>query len=136
MEDSIATREQQTAARLLRIQSACAGASLRQLATLAGVSKETIRRYRAGECTPSMHLVGVLCEHFDLSGDWLLCGIGPQRRSQTGTPCGDTLTNDELLRLLAARLTQFESLHSGASLDCGRNFALELLQEAPRAASA
>jgi DNA-binding XRE family transcriptional regulator len=123
-----------TAARLLRIQSACVGIPPQRLAALAGVSRETIRRCLAGQSIPSIQLAGVLCEHFNLSGDWILCGIGPIRRSEAAAPAGsemvaDVLTNEELLLLLSARLRQAQP--QGAALDRPRESFAGLALEHP-----
>jgi hypothetical protein len=66
---------------IARIRAVLRGRSNEAIAAWAGVSAESIRRYLAGDPPPARFLVA-MCEHEDISGDWLLTGRGHPRISQ------------------------------------------------------
>lgn len=56
-----------------------------------GVHAESVRRYRRG-AEPSSRFLAAVCEAFEVSGDWLLCGrgeISPPVHSRGGETYAD-----------------------------------------------
>lgn len=62
-----------------RLRIAIGGMTYAQVATMTGVSKESVRRYMRGD-SPSYEFLVSICRGFGLSADWLLLGDGAMRR--------------------------------------------------------
>lgn len=58
-----------------------AGESQRRVAARVGVSQGFISNVVTGSSQPSVTLLAGLCRHYHISGDWLLTGEGPMRKS-------------------------------------------------------
>lgn len=71
------------AAVMCRASELLAGQSLRQRASLTGLRYESIRRYHAGICAPSLEYIARVCLATGVSANWLLFGKGggPDTRS-------------------------------------------------------
>ncbi len=59
-----------------RIRSVCAGRTFDEISAATGVHWETVRRQVRGISKPSTEFITSLCLAFDVSADWLLCGLG------------------------------------------------------------
>jgi transcriptional regulator with XRE-family HTH domain len=61
-----------------RIRDVLKEYSVRQVAHSVGMNYETVRRYMLGH-SPSAEFLARICQVYDISGTWILLGLGPMR---------------------------------------------------------
>lgn len=90
-------RTDDEAALVKRVGEVCRAAGFLKVAGATGVTRETIRRYERGLSAPGGQFLRRLCEHLDLSAEWLLCGRGPRLRSELRTQVPENAGTEQFL---------------------------------------
>lgn len=62
-----------------RLRTVLTGSSFAEIARKTGVSAESARRYWHGSL-PTVEFLAAVCQEYDVSADWLLCGVGAASR--------------------------------------------------------
>lgn len=104
-----------------RLRLAAAGIPWSEIARRTEVPVETARR-QITHGRPTLAFVGVFCERFDVSPDWLLTGRGPRAYSEVG---GHWVRTAEPTELLAHVGRQLQSIKDATAILC------ETKREAP-----
>ncbi len=97
---------------LARLQEVCGNRTYRQIARDTGNHPETVRRYVNGRSTPSVEFVGAICQVYGYSADWLVCGRGKKRYSNSR---GGSLAAASVEQLCEALAKRVEMREKGAS---------------------
>ncbi|HYE02012.1 MAG TPA: helix-turn-helix transcriptional regulator [Phycisphaerales bacterium] len=106
----------------VRLRSVVATHTYRQLAAMAGVSPETIRRFLRGD-RPTAVFLACVCLHFGISLNWLVFGDGPEDYEEatkglgtsTRRPSDASLQRlEELLQCVHDQVGAAQRLLSGA----------------------
>lgn len=87
-----------------RLNSAAGDISYRKLGKLTDTHPETVRRYMQGQA-PSASFMTNLCRELGISGEWLLTGRGPMKRTDMRSHALRHADPSELLTAVANTLT-------------------------------
>lgn len=114
------------ASRLARVLGVADGTfSPREIALMADIQPETMRRTFADGQTPSTENLAKLCERFGLSSDWVLTGRGPTHREQFAKEGLRRSSLSDLMNELGSRLNALESLARVGAPRTGQDMRIE-----------
>jgi len=88
-----------------RIRMVLSGYTFASVGRKTGFSAESVRRYMLGD-RPPVNFLFAICQHYDVSADWLLCGLGAPSR---GDIVGQLTLRATASELCAAAERQMES---------------------------
>lgn len=109
-----------------RLRIITGGQTIREVAEMVGMNHETVRRYLSGHA-PSTEFLAQICDHYGVSGNWLLLGKGPPTIKAIQRQALENATEEELMGALATKLQSIE-----LRLD---NLELAMKRYGPRKAS-
>ncbi len=97
-----------------RLRSVLTGGSFADIARRTNVSAESARRYWHGN-PPTVEFLAAVCGEYDVSADWLLCGVGAaSRRDIVGYLIAEA-TASELCAALDAKVESAKQVIAEAS---------------------
>ncbi|MBX3380751.1 MAG: hypothetical protein KF805_11720 [Phycisphaeraceae bacterium] len=92
-----------------RLKSALKGESCRAIGLRTDTHPETVRRYLSNG-HPSIEFLSAVIHAYDISCNWLIMGIGPQRQSEVADYSIRSATLSRLLRGIAEKLATSEEV--------------------------